>query len=111
MKKKKKVLITVANNKRFVINSDCVATVGIVGNISHKFFKYKNAGSRRNLGYRPIVRGVAMNPVDHPMGGGEGKTSGGRCSVSPWGILAKGGRTRKKKKTTFFLQKKKVITI
>ncbi len=77
---------------------DCRATVGQVGNIEHEGLSLGKAGRSRWLGRRPTVRGVAMNPVDHPLGGGEGKSSGGRHPVSPWGIPAKGFKTRKKKK-------------
>ena len=76
----------------------CLATVGVVGNTSHENIKIGKAGRSRWLGKRPKVRGVAMNPVDHPHGGGEGRTSGGRHPVSPWGTPAKGYRTRKKNK-------------
>jgi len=76
----------------------CLATVGVVGNTSHENIKIGKAGRSRWLGKRPKVRGVAMNPVDHPHGGGEGRTSGGRHPVSPWGTPAKGFRTRKKNK-------------
>jgi large subunit ribosomal protein L2 len=72
--------------------------MGQVGNIEHNLIKIGKAGRNRWKGIRPTVRGVVMNPVDHPMGGGEGKTSGGRHPVSPWGKLAKGGKTRTKKK-------------
>ena len=77
---------------------DCRATVGEVGNSEHELIKLGKAGRRRWLGVRPQTRGVAMNPVDHPHGGGEGKTSGGRHPVSPWGQPE--GRTRKPKKTS-----------
>ncbi len=76
----------------------CRATVGQVGNLDHENVKLGKAGRSRWLGRRPRVRGVAMNPVDHPMGGGEGKSSGGRHPCSPWGMPAKGYRTRKKNK-------------
>jgi large subunit ribosomal protein L2 len=76
----------------------CRATVGQIGNLDHENIKLGKAGKRRWLGRRPRVRGVAMNPVDHPMGGGEGKSSGGRHPCSPWGMPAKGYRTRKKNK-------------
>ncbi|MCK5064910.1 MAG: 50S ribosomal protein L2 [Candidatus Fermentibacteraceae bacterium] len=76
---------------------NCMATIGTVGNSEHFLVVPGKAGSRRWKGRRPHVRGVAMNPVDHPMGGGEGKSSGGRHPCSPWGQLAKGLRTRKKK--------------
>ena len=79
---------------------DCRATVGQVGNLEHESISLGKAGRKRWLGRRPKVRGVAMNPVDHPMGGGEGKASGGRHPCSPWGIPAKGYRTRKKKKVS-----------
>ena len=74
-----------------------MATVGEVGNKSHENIKIGKAGRSRWLGRRPKVRGVAMNPVDHPMGGGEGRSSGGRQPVSPTGIPSKGFKTRKKK--------------
>ena len=77
---------------------DCRGTVGIPSNINHKFKKKYKAGTTRLLNKRPTVRGVAMNPIDHPHGGGEGKTSGGRPSVSPWGKLTKNVPTRNKKK-------------
>jgi large subunit ribosomal protein L2 len=80
-----------------LIHLDCSATIGTVGNIEHENVSIGKAGRSRWLGKRPHVRGVAMNPVDHPMGGGEGKTSGGRHPVSPWGIPSKGFKTRKKK--------------
>lgn len=79
---------------------DCQATVGQVGNAEHGNISLGKAGRRRWLGRRPRVRGVAMNPVDHPMGGGEGKSSGGRHPCSPWGQPAKGFRTRKKRKVS-----------
>ncbi|NIA08444.1 MAG: 50S ribosomal protein L2 [Nitrospiraceae bacterium] len=75
----------------------CRATIGQLGNFEHGNIKLGKAGRKRWLGRRPRVRGVAMNPVDHPMGGGEGKASGGRHPCSPWGMPAKGYRTRKKK--------------
>ena len=76
---------------------NCMATIGTVGNSEHFLVVPGKAGARRWKGRRPHVRGVAMNPVDHPMGGGEGKSSGGRHPCSPWGQLSKGLRTRKKK--------------
>ena len=79
-----------------LIHEKCAATVGEVGNKSHETVNLGKAGRSRWLGRRPKVRGVAMNPVDHPMGGGEGKSSGGRHPVSPKGIPAKGYRTRKR---------------
>jgi large subunit ribosomal protein L2 len=81
---------------RMVLNN-CRATIGVVSNLEHENISYGKAGRSRWLGIRPYVRGVAMNPVDHPMGGGEGKTSGGGHPVSPWGMPTKGYKTRKKK--------------
>ena len=78
--------------------SSCLATVGQVGNVTHENVSIGKAGRNRWLGKRPKVRGVAMNPVDHPLGGGEGKSSGGRHPVSPWGKPTKGYKTRNKKK-------------
>src|SRR6266516_6149004 len=76
------------------INVECLATIGQVGNVDHENVSIGKAGRSRWLGKRPHVRGVAMNPVDHPLGGGEGKTSGGRHPVSPWGLPTKGYKTR-----------------
>jgi len=81
------------------VPSDCRATVGEVGNGEHALQKLGKAGAMRWRGVRPTVRGVAMNPVDHPHGGGEGRTSGGRHPVSPWGTPTKGHKTRSNKRT------------
>jgi len=81
----------------------CRATVGEVSNPEHNLEKLGKAGAKRWRGVRPTVRGVAMNPVDHPHGGGEGKTSGGRHPVSPWGVPTKGHKTRKNKRTDKFI--------
>ncbi len=81
------------------VHIDCRATVGEVGNTEHNLRKLGKAGAKRWRGVRPTVRGVAMNPVDHPHGGGEGRTSGGRHPVSPWGVPTKGYKTRKNKRT------------
>jgi len=81
----------------------CRATIGQIGNLDHENVSYGKAGSKRWLGHRPKVRGVAMNPVDHPMGGGEGKTSGGRHPTSPWGWKTKGKKTRNNKRTEKFI--------
>ena len=81
-----------------MVRLDCMATYGVVGNSDQENISIGKAGRTRWLGKRPHVRGVAMNPVDHPMGGGEGKTSGGGHPVSPWGQKAKGLKTRKHKK-------------
>ncbi|MBN2169738.1 MAG: 50S ribosomal protein L2 [Candidatus Krumholzibacteriota bacterium] len=92
-----------------LVHQRCYATVGQVGNIDHENAVLGKAGAARWRGRRPKVRGVAMNPVDHPMGGGEGKTSGGRHPVSPWGQPAKGYRTRKKNKAAdrFIIRRRK----
>jgi large subunit ribosomal protein L2 len=79
--------------------ADCIATIGEVGNTEHGLRSLGKAGATRWRGKRPTVRGVAMNPVDHPHGGGEGRTAGGRHPVSPWGTPAKGYRTRSNKRT------------
>jgi large subunit ribosomal protein L2 len=91
------------------IGVKCYATIGGVGNTDHNLVVSGKAGRTRWKGVRPTVRGVVMNPVDHPMGGGEGRTSGGGHPVSPWGKLAKGKRTRNKKKasTRFILERRK----
>jgi large subunit ribosomal protein L2 len=80
------------------VREECRATVGQVGNLDHINVVVGKAGRKRHMGWRPHVRGVAMNPVAHPMGGGEGRSAGGRHPCSPWGQLAKGGKTRKKDK-------------
>jgi len=85
------------------INIECLATIGQVGNLDHENVSLGKAGRSRWLGKRPHVRGVAMNPVDHPLGGGEGKTSGGRHPVSPWGMPTKGYKTRNRKVTDRFI--------
>lgn len=81
------------------VHVDCRATIGEVGNGEHNLRQYGKAGARRWQGVRPTVRGVVMNPIDHPHGGGEGKTSGGRHPVSPWGQPTKGYKTRANKRT------------
>ena len=83
-----------------LVHVECKATIGQVGNIEHENISLGKAGRKRWLGRRPKVRGVAMNPVDHPMGGGEGKSSGGRHPCTPWGKPTKGFKTRKKKKAS-----------
>lgn len=80
------------------VRKECYATVGQVGNLEHENVVYGKAGKSRWMGKRPTVRGVAMNPIDHPLGGGEGKSSGGRHPVTPWGKPTKGYKTRRKKK-------------
>jgi large subunit ribosomal protein L2 len=85
------------------IDERCFATIGIVGNLDHGNINIGKAGKKRHMGIRPTVRGVAMNPVDHPHGGGEGKTSGGRHPVSPWAMPTKGYKTRNNKRTDKFI--------
>ncbi|TGY87152.1 50S ribosomal protein L2 [Marinicauda algicola] len=86
-----------------MVHQDCVATVGAVSNPDHMNQNIGKAGRNRHRGWRPAVRGVAMNPVDHPHGGGEGRTSGGRHPVTPWGKPTKGRKTRKNKGTDKFI--------
>ena len=90
--------ITLPSGEVRRIPAACRATIGMVGNPDHMKVRLGKAGRSRWLGRRPHVRGVAMNPVDHPMGGGEGRTSGGRHPCSPTGVLAKGGKTRRRRK-------------
>lgn len=93
-----------------IISLECMATYGTVGNTDHENISLGKAGRSRWLGRRPQTRGVAMNPVDHPMGGGEGRSSGGGHPVSPWGQKAKGLKTRKKKSPSnkFIIKRRKV---
>lgn len=86
-----------------LVPENCMATVGTVSNADHMNVSIGKAGRARHLGKRPSVRGVAMNPIDHPMGGGEGRTSGGRHPCSPWGQLSKGFKTRKPKPSDRFI--------
>lgn len=86
---------------------ECMATIGQVGNIEHENISIGKAGRTRWSGKRPHVRGVVMNPVDHPMGGGEGKSSGGRHPCTPWGIPTKGHKTRKNKRTDKYIIKRR----
>ena len=87
--------------------TSCKATIGQVGHIEHNLRKLGKAGAKRWRGIRPSVRGVAMNPVDHPHGGGEGKTSGGRDPVSPWGLPTKGFKTRTNRTTDKFIVRRR----
>ncbi len=90
-----------------LLHVDCKATIGQVGNVEHNTLSIGSAGRKRWMGRRPHVRGVAMNPVDHPHGGGQGKTSGGRHPVTPWGVSTKGYKTRNNKRTNKFIIKRK----
>jgi len=89
--------IRLASGEVRIVSLDCKATIGSVGNAEHENISIGKAGRSRWLGKRPSVRGVAMNPIDHPHGGGEGKTSGGRHPVTPWGKPTRGYKTRKRK--------------
>jgi len=89
------------------VETDCRATLGEIGNSEHMLRSLGKAGASRWRGVRPTVRGVAMNPVDHPHGGGEGKTSGGRHPVSPWGVPTKGYKTRSNKRTDKFIVRRR----
>lgn len=90
-----------------MVHLECYATIGQVGNLNSENISLGKAGRTRWLGIRPTVRGVAMNPVDHPHGGGEGRTSGGRHPVSPWGVPTKGYKTRNNKRTQRFIIKRR----
>ena len=96
-------LIKMTSGEVRKIDSKSMATIGVISNPDQKNIKIGKAGRSRWLGRRPHTRGVVMNPVDHPHGGGEGKTSGGRSPVSPWGQSAKGLKTRKNKMTNKFI--------
>ena len=96
-------IIKLASGETRKVRSDCVATIGSVSNPDQKNIKIGKAGRQRWKGRRPQTRGVAMNPVDHPHGGGEGKTSGGRSPVSPWGQSAKGLKTRRPQRSDKFI--------
>jgi large subunit ribosomal protein L2 len=90
-----------------LVRLECYATIGQVGNLDHENISYGKAGKTRWLGRRPKVRGVAKNPVDHPMGGGEGRSSGGRHPCTPWGRITKGLKTRKKRPSDKLIVKKR----
>jgi large subunit ribosomal protein L2 len=94
-----KAQIKLSSGEVRLVSEDCMATVGAVSNPDHNNVSYGKAGRKRWMGIRPTVRGVAMNPIDHPHGGGEGRTSGGRHPVTPWGKGTKGNKTRKNKRT------------
>ena len=96
-------IIKLSSGETRKVRSNCKATIGVVSNPDQKNIKIGKAGRNRWKGKRPLVRGVAKNPVDHPHGGGEGKTSGGRSPVSPWGQSAKGLKTRKPKKSDQYI--------
>ncbi|MEM1266441.1 MAG: 50S ribosomal protein L2 [Pseudomonadota bacterium] len=95
--------IRLSSGELRLVRQECMATVGAVSNPDHSNQNYGKAGRNRYRGRRPSVRGVVMNPIDHPHGGGEGRTSGGRDPVTPWGVPTKGKRTRKNKTTDKFI--------
>jgi large subunit ribosomal protein L2 len=99
-KEGKHALLRLPSGEVRKVQATCIATVGQVGNIHHENISLGKAGRNRWLNRRPCVRGVAMNPIDHPLGGGEGRSSGGRHPVSPWGMPAKGYKTRDRKKAS-----------
>lgn len=101
------VLLRMPSGELRRVKSNCRATIGQVGNLDHEKVNRGKAGISRKLGIRPTVRGVVMNPVDHPLGGGEGRTSGGRHPVSPWGLPTRGFKTRKNKRTDKFIVKRR----
>lgn len=102
-------LIRLPSGETRKVLSGCMATVGQVGNIEHENIKIGKAGRNRYRARRPQVRGVAMNPIDHPLGGGEGRSSGGRHPVTPWGMPTKGYKTRSRKKVSskFIIRRRK----
>ncbi len=106
-KEGKHAILRMPSTEMRMVPLTCRATVGQVGNIEHENISVGKAGRTRWTGKRPHVRGVAMNPVDHPMGGGEGRSSGGRHPCTPWGVPTKGYRTRKKKTTDKFITRRR----
>jgi large subunit ribosomal protein L2 len=90
-----------------MVRAECMASIGAVSNPDYQNINFGKAGRKRWLGRRPVVRGVAMNPIDHPHGGGEGKTSGGRHPVTPWGKGTKGKRTRSNKSTSKYIVRRR----
>jgi large subunit ribosomal protein L2 len=103
------VTLRLPSGERRRVRSSCRATVGVVGNQSHQNIRWGKAGRRRYLNKRPAVRGAAMNPVDHPLGGGEGKAPAGRTPVTPWGRPTRGvpGRKKRKKSDAMIVQRRK----
>ncbi len=106
-KEGEEILLRMPSGELRRVKQDCRATIGQVGNIDHEKRNLGKAGASRKLGIRPGVRGVAMNPIDHPHGGGEGRTSGGRHPVTPWGMPTKGYKTRKNKRTNRYIVKRR----
>ena len=106
-KEGKEALLRLPSGEMRKVKINCRATIGQVGNLEHEQIVIGKAGKNRLRGIRPSVRGVVMNPVDHPHGGGEGRTSGGRHPVTPWGKPTKGAKTRKNKRTNKFIVKRR----
>ena len=104
-KEGREALLRLPSGELRKVKNNCRATIGQVGNLEHEQVNIGKAGKKRHMGFRPKVRGVVMNPVDHPHGGGEGRTSGGRHPVTPWGKPTKGYKTRKNKRTNQFIVK------
>jgi large subunit ribosomal protein L2 len=100
-------ILRLSSGEQRIVRSECMATVGAVSNPDNSNIKLAKAGRKRWMGKRPAVRGVAMNPVDHPHGGGEGRTSGGRHPVTPWGKPTKGKRTRNNKATDKYILRRR----
>lgn len=101
------VIMRLPSGEQRLISGECRVTIGVVSNPDHKNRSHGKAGRNRWMGKRPCVRGVAMNPIDHPHGGGEGKTSGGRHPTTPWGISTKGKKTRRNKRTNQYIISKR----
>ena len=101
------VLLRMPSGELRKVKANCRATIGQVGNLDFEQRNLGKAGIKRHLGIRPTVRGVATNPIDHPHGGGEGRTSGGRHPVTPWGLPTRGYKTRKNKRTDKFIVKRR----
>ncbi len=106
-KDRNNAMLKMVSGEQRLVPLTCRATIGVVSNPDHQNAKSGKAGRSRWLGKRPHVRGVVMNPVDHPHGGGEGRTSGGRNPVTPWGVPTKGKRTRNNKRTNKFILKRR----
>ncbi|HEX6103563.1 MAG TPA: 50S ribosomal protein L2, partial [Alphaproteobacteria bacterium] len=100
-------LLRLSSGEVRMVSAECMATIGAVSNPDEQNIVIGKAGRSRWLGRRPHVRGVAMNPIDHPHGGGEGRTSGGRHPVTPWGISTKGKKTRKNKRTNRWIVRRR----
>ncbi|HAZ12752.1 MAG: 50S ribosomal protein L2 [Bdellovibrionales bacterium GWA2_49_15] len=101
------VLLRVPSGELRKVKPECRATIGQVGNLDHENIVIGKAGRKRHMGVRPGVRGVAQNPIDHPLGGGEGRTSGGRHPVTPWGQPTRGYKTRRNKRTDKYIVKRR----